>query len=139
MSVLSKGRFAKDSDVAMAKKILGAVGLVFELEEKMLDIVTAVSGSGPAYVFYFIEAMIEAGVKNGLTEEVAGTLAVQTVYGAAKLALETKEAPAELRNKVTSKGGTTEEAIKVIEKNKLKKIMGDAVNAAMKKSKEMTR
>jgi pyrroline-5-carboxylate reductase len=139
MAAVSRGKNTVDRDMEEAKKILGAVGKVIEVEEKYMDIVTAVSGSGPAYVFLFLEALVEAGVKSGLDKGTAETLAYNTVLGAAKMVLETKESPESLRKKVTSPGGTTEEAVKVFESKGLKRTVEEAVKAAMEKSKKLTK
>jgi pyrroline-5-carboxylate reductase len=139
MAAVSKGKFAGEKDIALAKKILGSVGKVIEVDEVLMDIVTAVSGSGPAYVFLFIEALVEAGIKNGLGKQAAETLAYNTVLGAAKMVIETQEAPGVLRQRVTSPGGTTMEAIKVFENREFKAVIEAAVKACMEKSKQLTK
>jgi pyrroline-5-carboxylate reductase len=121
-----------------AESILRAVGaVVWVNDEQELDWVTALSGSGPAYVFYFIEALEDAGIKAGLSAETARRLALHTVLGAAKLALEAGEDPAVLRAKVTSKGGTTERAIASLEVDGFMDTIARAVNAAAVRSKEL--
>jgi pyrroline-5-carboxylate reductase len=137
-AALCKGAHATDDDLATAMEILGAVGIAVKTEEKYLDAVTALSGSGPAYVFYVTEAMIRAGVAAGLSEEMANKLAVQTVVGAAKLMAESGEPPETLRRKVTSPGGTTEAALKVMGERKLAEIFAEAINAAEKRSRELS-
>lgn len=123
---------------SQAESILRAVGAVVWVREEIeLDWVTALSGSGPAYVFYFIEAMEDAGIKAGLSDEVARRLALHTVFGAAKLALEAGEDPTVLRNKVTSKGGTTERALASLEADGFMDMIARAVNAAAARSKEL--
>jgi len=139
MAALSRGRYAKEGDVRKAKKILGAVGNVIEVDEKLMDIVTAISGSGPAYVFLFIEALVEAGMKLGLGKEVAETLVYNTVLGSAKMVIDTKETPGVLRQRVTSPGGTTMEAIQVLENREFKATVEAAVKACMDKSKLLTK
>jgi pyrroline-5-carboxylate reductase len=125
-------------DRSAAESILRAVGaVVWVNEESELDWVTALSGSGPAYVFYFIEAMEEAGIKAGLSAETSRRLALHTVFGAAKLALEAGEDPAVLRAKVTSKGGTTERAIASLTADGFMDMLARAVNAAAARSKEL--
>jgi pyrroline-5-carboxylate reductase len=121
-----------------AHTILGAMGkeIYFENEDA-LDMVTAVSGSGPAYFYLFAEALIDAGVKIGISREDAEILVKQTMLGAAHLVNESDKAPADLRRNVTSKGGTTEQAIKVFEENGLARIAGEAVKAAYRRSKEL--
>jgi pyrroline-5-carboxylate reductase len=121
-----------------AETLLGAAGatLWFDDETK-LDAVTALSGSGPAYVFYVLEAMQQAGVELGLTPQAARTLGVCTFLGAAKLAAESADEAAVLRAKVTSKGGTTERALSVMEAAQVKQHMVDAIRQAAARSKEL--
>jgi pyrroline-5-carboxylate reductase len=117
-----------------AETVLGAVGEVVWVEdERLLDPVTALSGSGPAYVFWFIEQLAASGHKLGLPKETSLKLAMQTVLGAAKLAAQSDKAPAELRTQVTSKGGTTEAALKVFEEEKLAQRMMKALEAASRR------
>ena len=137
-AALAKGAHATDDDLATAESILGAVGISVRVEEKLLDAVTALSGSGPAYVFYVTEAMIKAGVAAGLDEALAKKLAVQTIYGAGKLLVESGEGPESLRRKVTSPGGTTEAALKVMSERKLEEIFVEAIKAAEKRSRELS-
>jgi len=121
-----------------AARILGAVGeVVWVDDEALLDPVTAVSGSGPAYVFWFIEQLAEAGVKLGLPQEVAAKLALQTVLGAAKLAAQSGEAPGTLRERVTSKGGTTEAALRVFAEEGLAERLLRALEAASRRGAEL--
>ncbi len=118
-----------------AKAVLAALGQEVEVAgEKLIDVATALSGSGPAYVFLFIEALIDAGVHLGMTREVAHQLAVQTVAGSAAMAAQTAEHPAALRNKVTSPGGTTAEALLVLEEEGFRAALMNAVAAAYEKS-----
>jgi len=121
-----------------AEKILGSLGKVIKLEEDKMDTVTALSGSGPAYVFYMLEAMIDAGVKLGITEAQAKELSVQTIIGAAKM-IEKGEDPATLRKKVTSPKGTTEAALKVLIDNKWKEILTQAIENAKARSEELSK
>jgi pyrroline-5-carboxylate reductase len=121
-----------------AEKILGAVGeVVWVPEERLLDPVTAVSASGPAYVFWFIEQLAAVGTKLGLSDDVARRLALHTVLGSAKLAVSSNEPPATLRKNVTSKGGTTEAALKVFEEEKLAERFARAVAAASQRATEL--
>jgi pyrroline-5-carboxylate reductase len=113
------------------------LGIVVELEEKHLDAVTGLSGSGPAYLFIIIESLADGGVKMGLSREIALKLAAQTVYGSAKLVLETNKHPGELKDMVASPGGTTITAIHEIESAKLRATLIRAVEAATLKSKSM--
>lgn len=129
-----------DSQKQQANDILGAVGIVQWLEsEDLIDPVTAVSGSGPAYYFLFMEAMIEAGVQQGLSREAATELTLQTALGAAKLALDSDVDVAELRRRVTSPNGTTEQAIRVFEEQGLRAIVSDAMQACTDRSIELAR
>ena len=121
-----------------AQRILGAVGEVIWLDdERLLDTVTAVSGSGPAYVFWFIEQLAQFAERSGIGKAEALKLATHTVLGSAKLAAESGEAPAELRVRVTSKGGTTEEALRVFEQEKLAERFTRALAAAAKRGGEL--
>lgn len=136
---MSGNAFATPTERQDARTILEAVGSVIEFEEKALHAVTAISGSGPAYIFYFVEAFVETGMKLGLRPSQALTLTLETMKGAAKLLEETQEAPAELRKKVTSKGGTTEAALKVLEQHQVKKHLKDAIHAAAERSVALSR
>ena len=121
-----------------AARILGAVGeVVWVDEEALLDPVTAVSGSGPAYVFWFIEQLAAAGARLGLPPEVAAKLALQTVLGAARLAAQSGEAPGALRERVTSKGGTTEAALRVFDEERLAERLLRALEAASRRGAEL--
>jgi pyrroline-5-carboxylate reductase len=121
-----------------AETILAAVGeAVWVPEEKLLDPVTAVSGSGPAYVFWFMEQLAASAEELGLTPEVARKLALHTILGAAKLAASSSEPPATLRKNVTSKGGTTEAALKVFEEEKLAERFRRGIEAASRRATEM--
>ena len=127
-----------DAQRALAETLMRAVGTaVWVGDEPQLDAVTALSGSGPAYVFLVIEAMQAAGEKLGLADEVARLLAIETVFGAAKLALESPDSPATLRERVTSKGGTTERALEVLEAGGIRKLFEDALAAARKRAEEL--
>ncbi len=121
-----------------AESIMRAVGItVWMKSEAQLDTVTAVSGSGPAYFFYLMEAIQQAAVESGLDEDTANLLTVETALGAAKLALESNESPAELRQAVTSPGGTTQAAIEVMENESMRRIVNQAVKAAEQRSREL--
>jgi pyrroline-5-carboxylate reductase len=129
---------ATEADRENAQRILGSVGGVLWLDrEEQMDGVTALSGSGPAYVFYFIEAMEQAAKELGFTEQQARTLAVATFAGAAKLAAGSDEPAAVLRARVTSKGGTTEQALKTMEAHDIKPTLVEAIHAAAKRSREL--
>lgn len=131
------GKWARKRDLALARKLFEASGKVVEVEESAMDAVTAVSGSGPAYFFYLVEALAEAGEKLGLTEDAALLLAKETCFGAGKLLAESPAPPAKLRRKVTSPGGTTFAAIQTMKKASLKEIVIRAVEAAAARSKEL--
>ena len=127
-----------DAQKAQASRILEAVGhVVWVDEEGQIDTVTAISGSGPAYVFYFIEALEQAGIDLGLPAATARQLTLQTFYGAAALALRDEAPPAELRARVTSKGGTTERGILALEDNAVKRAIGLAARAAAERAREL--
>lgn len=122
------------------KTLLSTSGAVASVDdEAQMDAVTAVSGSGPAYVFYFIEALTEAGVKAGLPRETASLLAMQTIAGAGALAAQSNEDPAELRRQVTSPNGTTAAALDVLMAGEMQDIINKAVNAARLRSEELGR
>lgn len=131
------GRRATAEDMEIAKELFALVGTVCSVGEKLMDAVTGVSGSGPAYAFSFIEALADAGVKNGLPRDVAAGLAVQTVLGAARLVQESSEHPAVLRDRVSSPGGTTIAALHTLENGRFHGLVMDAVDAAVKRSKEL--
>jgi pyrroline-5-carboxylate reductase len=123
-----------------AESVLRAVGLTVWVEaESLIDAVTALSGSGPAYFFLFMEAMEDAGIQLGLEPKTARLLAQQTALGAGKIAIESSEAPAELRRKVTSPGGTTERAIQSFEQGELRSLVHRAMQAAADRSAELSR
>lgn len=127
-----------DEQKQAAESILRAVGLALWVkEESQMDAVTALSGSGPAYFFLVMEAMEEAGIKLGLSQETSRLLAIQTAFGAAKLALEIEESPATLRERVTSPKGTTEQALHVFNDSDLKAIFHKAMTAARDRAIEL--
>lgn len=136
-SAICLGTHAGEKHLKIAHRIFDAVGVAVDVEEKLMDAVTAVSGSGPAYVFVFLEALSDAGVKMGLPREIAARLAAQTVMGAAQMALETGEHPGVLKDKVTSPGGTTIAALHALENRAFRAAIYDAVEAAAKRSREL--
>ena len=138
VSGISSGSAAKREHMEIAKEIFAAVGEAVEVDEELADAVTAISGSVPAYFFYLIEALIEAAGELGLDEDVAKKLVSKTALGSARLLEATKEGPSLLRAKVTSKGGTTEAAIKVFESKRFKDMVKEAVKRACKRSKELS-
>jgi len=137
ISAVSAGRFASADHVALVVDMLSAVGKVVEVPEKQMDAVTAVSGSGPAYVFLMVEAMIDAGVGLGLTRQLATELAVQTVRGAGVLMTDSGLSPVDLRASVTSPGGTTAEAIRELDSNGLRGAFYQAMRACAARSAEL--
>lgn len=136
-AAICKGSHATDDDISLARHIFELVGKAWVVEEKLLDAVTGLSGSGPAYVLTFIEALSDAGVKNGLSRNIATGLAAQTVFGTAKLLLETREHPAVLRDKVTSPGGTTIAGMHALEKDRFRCAVINSVDAATARSMEL--
>jgi pyrroline-5-carboxylate reductase len=134
---IAAGEHAKDADVEVARALFEAVGRVVVLDEGLLDAVTGLSGSGPAYVMVIIEALADGGVKVGLHRDTALLLAAQTVFGSAKLLLETGEHPARLKDMVTSPGGTTIAGLHALESGALRKTLIDAVEAATKRAEEL--
>ncbi|QSV45804.1 pyrroline-5-carboxylate reductase [Geobacter benzoatilyticus] len=136
-SALCPGKNATDNDLALAREIFDLVGTACLVDEKLMDAVTGLSGSGPAYVFMFIEALSDAGVKNGLPRDVATQLAAQTVLGSAKLLLETGSHAAVLKEKVTSPGGTTIAGVAALERDSFRSAVIAAVDAATARSVEL--
>lgn len=131
---------ASGADRDLAESLLRAVGITVWLsDESLMDVVTALSGSGPAYFFYVMEALEAAAVKNGLDAGTARLLTLETAFGAAKMALENGEEPAVLRQRVTSPGGTTEAAIRSLEDSRLRASFEDAILAATRRSRELAR
>ena len=137
MAAVAAGKRAKTSHVKLVLDLFSAVGQAVRVTEDQMDMVTAVSGSGPAYVFHMIEAMTEAGVKGGLSPEVAHLLVAQTVFGAARMVLETGRSPAELRIQVTSPGGTTQAALAKMGEKGFKETVHAAIEAAACRSAEL--
>jgi pyrroline-5-carboxylate reductase len=131
------GKAATREDGQLAQKLFSAVGVAFELKESLLDAVTGLSGSGPAYVYLFIEGLSDGGVAAGLPREIATRLAAQTVLGSARMVLETGQHPGMLKDMVTSPGGTTIEGLHELEKGKLRATVISAVRAASEKSRKL--
>jgi pyrroline-5-carboxylate reductase len=134
---LAAGTHATPEHMARADEILSAVSRIVHLPEKYLDAVTGVSGTGPAYVFFLAEALIEAAVGVGLPRDVATELSIQTILGAARMLRETGKHPVELREEVTSPGGTTVAAMRVLEHMGVRSAFLDAVRAATDRSREL--
>jgi pyrroline-5-carboxylate reductase len=137
VSVISLGSKALPEHQEIAEKLLRSVGQVFALPERDLDAVTGLSGSGPAYIYLVIEALTDAGVRVGLSRQAAGILAYQTVLGAAKMVRDTGKHPAELKDMVTSPGGTTITGLHVLEARGVRAALMDAVVAATDKAREL--
>ena len=137
MTVLSKNQKVSDEQAEIAQNIFKQVGKTIIIPENLMDAVTGLSGSGPAYVYQFIEALADGGVLVGLPRQMAYDLAVQTIVGAAKMVEETGMHPGELKDKVTSPKGTTIEGIKVLEKNSFRGIVMEAVEASYLKAKNI--
>lgn len=138
MSAMGCNKNCNTKDIFITRVILESMGKVIQVEEKEIDAVTAMSGSGPAYVFYFIESMVKAGLDLGFSDDVARLLTLETFKGAIKLLEESSETPEKLRENVTSKGGTTEAALKVMESKNLKEIIAEAIKAAQQRSVELS-
>lgn len=136
-TALSPGTYATNEHVEQARSIFEAVGEVVGVPEEHMDAVTGLSGSGPAYVYMFIEALTDAGVKQGMTRGDASKLAAQTVYGAAKLAIDTGRHPAILRDEVTTPGGTAIAAVSSLEEHGLRTMLINAVGTATERSREL--
>lgn len=136
-TAISPGTYATEDHVAVAREIFEAVGKVVTVPESHMDAVTGLSGSGPAYVYMFIEALTDAGVKQGMSRTDAAELAAQTVYGAAKLVIETGKHPAILRDEVTTPGGTAIAAVSALESHGLRTMLINAVGTATERSKEL--
>jgi pyrroline-5-carboxylate reductase len=136
-TAICRGSHAGDDDLLIARHLFEAVGIVRVVSEGQMDAVTGLSGSGPAYIYTVIEAMAAGGVQQGLTMDVALALAAQTVFGAAKLVMESGEHPALLRDKVCSPGGTTIAAVKALEEKGLRAALMEAVAQAARRSAEL--
>ena len=136
-TALAKSGRSTPADVALAREIFGAIGVVVEIEEGQIDAVTALAGSGPAFVYTVIEALAQGGEKMGLPWDVALTLATQTVLGAAQLATESKLSPEELRKMVVTPGGTTAAGLAAMERLNTPEGLIAAVEAATKRGREM--
>jgi pyrroline-5-carboxylate reductase len=138
-AAFTAGNAATDADRDTARLILGSVGTVVEVKESLMDVVTGLSGSGPGYVYLFIEALADGGVRNGLPREQALELATQTVLGAAEMVRSTQLHPAVLRDMVTSPGGTTMAGLAALESCAFRSACIDAITAATERSLELGR
>ncbi len=136
-TALAAGEHATEADLVQAKALFEAVGMAVVVEEPLLDAVTGLSGSGPAYIFLIIEALADGGVKAGLARDQAQELAAQTVLGSAKLLIETGEHPGRLKDQVTSPGGTAIAGLHTLEAGGLRTTLMDAVEVATNRSREL--
>jgi pyrroline-5-carboxylate reductase len=136
-SAFALNESAGPDDAALAQRIFSAVGVAYQVKESLLDAVTGLSGSGPAYVYLMIEALSDGGVAAGLPRDVATKLAAQTMLGAAKMVLETGQHPGALKDMVTSPGGTTIEGVHALEKGGVRAALMNAVRAAADKAKKL--
>jgi pyrroline-5-carboxylate reductase len=134
---LSPGKYATEEHLKAANAIFASVGMAVQVPEHLLDAVTALSGSGPAYVYLMIEALVDGGVKVGLPREIALQLAVQTVLGSAKMVFETGKHPAQLKDMVATPGGTTITALAALEQAGVRAALIDAVEKACNRAKEL--
>ena len=139
VTAIAAGVNVSKVDIQIAHRLFEAVGKTVDVDEVHLDAVTGLSGSGPAYIFMIIEALSDAGVKMGLSRDVANALTIQTVLGSAKLAWESQKHPGELKDMVTSPGGTTISGLHALEMGGLRTTMMDAVEAATERSRELGR
>ncbi|MGO9482852.1 MAG: pyrroline-5-carboxylate reductase [Candidatus Kryptoniota bacterium] len=138
-TAISKGKFADDEHLSIAHAIFKSVGMVEIVPENLLDAVTGLSGSGPAYIYMVIEAMTDGGVKMGIPRQIAFRLAAQTVFGASKLVIETGKHPAILKDEVTTPGGTAIAAVAELETHGLRTMLINAVSTATARSKELSK
>jgi pyrroline-5-carboxylate reductase len=136
-AAIAGGSVASDSDLAWAEEILAAVGVVERVTERLLDAVTGLSGSGPAYVFVVAEALIEAGVLVGLSRATSRTLVLQTLLGSARMLVESGQDPEQLRATVTSPGGTTAAGLQALEARAVRRAFAEAVLAAASRSEQL--
>ncbi|MGG1660630.1 pyrroline-5-carboxylate reductase [Brevibacillus sp. NRS-1366] len=134
---LAANQFVTEEQLRQATRLFEAIGTVYEVAEEELDIITGLSGSGPAYIYYLVEAMMAAGATAGLDREMARQLTLQTVIGAAHMLLDTREEPALLRQQVTSPGGTTQAGLEVLEAYQFQQGVTAAILRATERSREM--
>jgi len=139
VTAIAAGENVSKVDIQIVHRLFEAVGKTVDVDEVHLDAVTGLSGSGPAYIFMIIEALSDAGVKMGLSRDVSNILTIQTIYGSAKLAWESQKHPGELKNMVTSPGGTTISGLHTLEAGGLRTTLMNAVESATKRSQELGR
>ena len=137
-TALCRGASATEEHLLSAQSLFASVGLSVEVPERLMDAVTGLSGSGPAYVYLMIEALADGGVKEGLTRDIARLLAAQTVLGAAQMVLSSDQHPAQLKDNVTTPGGTTIAALHVLERAGIRTALIDAIQAAAERSRELS-
>ena len=138
-TALCQGRWAKSTHLAIASDLFSAIGISVTISESLMDAATGLSGSGPAYIYYVVEALLKGGEACGLSTETCRTLLLQTVHGAAKMLQETNQEPAALRRQVTSPNGTTMAAIEVLDQGNGQQLFQDAVLRATQRAAEMGR
>ncbi len=138
-TAIAAGRFATADDMELARAIFASVGVAVRVDESLLDAVTGLSGSGPAYAFLIIEALSDAGVRMGLSRQSALELTVQTILGSARMVQQTGQHPAALKDQVTSPGGTTIAGLHALESGRLRATLSDAVERATERSRELGR
>ena len=138
-TAITNGRWASDAHLELAQILFSAIGTSVVVQEELMDAVTGLSGSGPAYFYYVFESLLEAGIACGLPDDTARTLLLQTVYGAAKMLKETGKSPSELRRQVTSPNGTTMAGITVLEEGNGKQLLINTVKRATQRSQELGR
>jgi pyrroline-5-carboxylate reductase len=138
MTAISRGQHVTDAQLALGERIFATVGRTVTLDEKLIDAATGLSGSGPAYLYIVIDALAEAGVSVGLPRDIATLLAAQTTYGAARMVLETGLHPAQLKDQVTTPGGTTIAGIQALEEGKLRATIIQAVKCSADRAKELS-
>ena len=136
-AALCRGKYASEEQLNFAERLFHAAGLTVIVEEEMMDAITALSGSGPAYFFYLVESMMQAAIELGLDSVLAKKLATNTGLGAMKMLIQSQEEPQELRRRVTSPGGTTEAAISVLDSEDVKRTFIEAIKSAARRSKQL--
>ncbi len=137
MTALCRGKMALDEDILLASDLFRSIGRVTVLDESQMDAATALSGSGPAYMFHILDSLAEGGVQCGLSRDEALLLGAQTMIGAATMVLSGRKSPEELKHEVTTPGGTTEAGLKVMDENNIRHILIETVAAAAARSREL--
>ena len=137
MTALCRGKMASDDDILLASDIFSSIGRVAILDELQMDAATALSGSGPAYMFHILDSLAEGGVQCGLSRDEALLLGAQTMLGAATMVLSGRKSPEELKKEVTTPGGTTEAGLKVMDENNIRQFLIETVAAAAARSREL--